>query len=98
MKTTVGYLRDNENSISLGLFFTCRDYNFFIENKLKKIIINEGKILHQVSREEVLTKKDIIKRIVELRYLYELRFNKNDNMNNVDIKQVDDLIESFESN
>ena len=69
MKNAVDYLRDNDISISTGLLFTCNDYDFITQNNFTTITINQGK----QGREETLTKKDIVKRIKDLFFLYKHR-------------------------
>lgn len=50
---------------SSGLLFTCNDYDFIIEHKFEKILINESR----KGREEWLTKSDILSLIKDLHFL-----------------------------
>ena len=88
MKDAVNYLRDNGLNISTGLIFTCRDYDFIIENNFDKITINEGRL----NREEILTKKDIIQRILDLYFLITLK----DDFSNVNLEDVKNLLLEIE--
>lgn len=84
MKSTSDYLKHSMIDLSTGLIFTCKDYDFLVDNNFTKIIIiNEGK----KGREEILSKEDIVKRIKELYHLYKASSQTN-GINEDDVKNL----------
>ena len=71
--------------VSTGLIFTCKDYDFLVDNNFTKIIINQGR----KDREEVLSREDIVNRIKELYHIYKT----TSQINKVNEENVNKLLE-----
>lgn len=92
MKSTSDYLKDKDIDVILGLYFTCKDYDFLVNNNFKKITINSDTTSkYGIPLEEILTKKDIVNRVLDLYNMCKLD-NEKIKLSHLDFEEIENNI------